>query len=177
MESQLNVLQVEPLSRRGGDSCSWTTRTTYWVHLDRFSMLADINNEETQPCTPALFSRQEKVSIYNGWDLWAGRMSRLISGQRSKGQSQPSRGKTWIPISKWNESPELLPSINTIHSFNKYWLSCFRCWRYHCEQTNNSPCLHRTYILARGDNKSYVSPLLPAHLEMLPSGFLFLTLL
>lgn len=91
VESQLNELQIEPLSRRGGGSCSWTSRTACWVHLGRFSMLADIGNEETQPCTPALFSRQEKVSIHNGWDLWPGRMSRLVSGQRSKGQSAIER--------------------------------------------------------------------------------------
>lgn len=125
VESQLNELQIEPLSRRGGGSCSWTSRTACWVHLGRFFMLADIGNEETQPCTPALFSRQEKVSIHSGWELWPGRMSRLVSGQRSKGQSQPSRGKTWIPISKWNESPGLLPSINTIHSFSKKLVELF----------------------------------------------------
>lgn len=146
MESQLNVLQVEPLSRRGG-FCSWTTRTTYWVHLDRFSMLADISNEgDTALHLQLSFSRQEKVSIYNGWDLWAGRMSRLISGQRSSGQSQPSRErKTWIPISKWmNLQNYYHLSIPFIRSTNTDWVVSGAGGN-HVNKTNNSPCLHRTY--------------------------------
>lgn len=110
-------------------------------------------------------------------------MSRLLRGQRSKGQGRLSKEKSLDS----HLSLQRISKITTIYQYHsfiqrilvEYLLPvryCFRCWRYHCELTNNYPCLHRTQILVGRDNKSYFSPLLPAHLDILPSRFLFLVL-
>ena len=51
--------------------------------------------------------------------------------------------------------------------------NCSRCCSYHSQQP---PCLHRTYILVKGDNKSHFSPSQAIPLDILPPRFSVLPL-